>query len=365
MAIANNARNVSYGKPKYGGVAYRAPIGTPLPESPDEPLDKAFENVGYLNEDGIGLSTDSSTASITDMGGLTVLTTVTSSSETYTLVMLETNQRAAKARFGDTNVESDELGNMTITHNGLPAEQSSWVFEILLTGNRADRIVIPSASVSEAAEINYNLSDAKGWGVTLAANADSRIDGGTAVEYIAALIDDFTILADGEEFDGVLKVGDEKRIGVGVQVEEGEVTVDDGFALKTSDPLVLSVDGTSITAAGEGRATLTVTIGGISRVIDVTVERYVPVSGVTVTPDTATVKNGESATLTATVAPENATDKTVTWSADDSGAKVTLTPSGTTCKVTGKADSGTVNVTCTTKDGSKTDTVTVTLAPKA
>lgn len=26
MAIANNARNVSYGKPKYGGVAYRAPI---------------------------------------------------------------------------------------------------------------------------------------------------------------------------------------------------------------------------------------------------------------------------------------------------------------------------------------------------
>ncbi len=31
MAIANNARNVSYGKPKYGGVAYRAPIGTPRP----------------------------------------------------------------------------------------------------------------------------------------------------------------------------------------------------------------------------------------------------------------------------------------------------------------------------------------------
>lgn len=91
----------------------------------------------------------------------------------------------------------------------------------------------------------------------------------------------------------------------------------------------------------------------------------IPVSGVTVTPDTTTVKNGESTTLTASITPENAYDKTVTWSADDSGAKVTLTPSGTTCKVTGKADSGTVNVTCTTKDGSKTDSVTVTLAPKA
>ena len=91
----------------------------------------------------------------------------------------------------------------------------------------------------------------------------------------------------------------------------------------------------------------------------------IPVSGVTVTPDTTTLKNGESTTLTANITPENAYDKTVTWSADDSGAKVTLTPSGTTCKVTGKADAGTVNVTCTTKDGSKTDSVTVTLAPKA
>lgn len=272
MTIANNARNVSYGKPKYGGVAYRAPIGTPLPTTPDEPLDPAFENVGYLNEDGIGLSTDSSTASITDMGGITVLTTVTSSSETYTLVMLETNSRAAKARFGDSNVESDKLGNMTITHNGLPTEQSSWVFEIILTGNRSDRIVIPSASVSEAAEINYNLSDAKGWGVTLAANADSRIGGGTAREYVAALIDDFTILVDGAEFDGSLKTGEGKTITIGVQVEEsGEVTIDEGFTLSTSDPETLGVSGKTINAVKEGKATLTVTVGGLSRVVDVTV----------------------------------------------------------------------------------------------
>ena len=87
----------------------------------------------------------------------------------------------------------------------------------------------------------------------------------------------------------------------------------------------------------------------------------VAVTGVTVTPDTTSVKNGSSVTLTATVAPGNASDKTVTWSADDSGAKVTLAPSGTTCKVTGKADSGTVNVTCTTKDGSKTDKTVITL----
>ena len=273
MAIANNARNVSYGKPKYGGVAYRAPIGTPLPTTPDEALDPAFENVGYLNEDGIGLSTDSSTASITDMGGITVLTTVTSSSETYTLVMLETNQRAAKARFGDTNVESDKLGNMTITHNGLPTEQSSWVFEILLTGNRADRIVIPSASVSEAAEINYNLSDAKGWGVTLAANADSRIDGGTAVEYIAALIDNFAIATATEDSPATSMTVDETQtLAVTVDVEgNGEVKIADGFTVASSAPDIVLAEGTTITAKKAGKATVTVTVGGTSKSFEVTV----------------------------------------------------------------------------------------------
>lgn len=273
MAIANNARNVSYGKPKYGGVAYRAPIGTPLPTTPDEALDPAFENVGYLNEDGIGLSTDSSTASITDMGGITVLTTVTSSSETYTLVMLETNQRAAKARFGDSNVESDKLGNMTITHNGLPTEQSSWVFEILLTGNRADRIVIPSASISEAAEINYNLSDAKGWGVTLAANADSRIDGGTAVEYIAALIDDFAIATATEDSPATSMTVDETQtLAVTVDVEgNGEVKITDGFTVASSAPDIVLAEGTTITAKKAGKATVTVTVGGTSKSFEVTV----------------------------------------------------------------------------------------------
>lgn len=273
MAIANNARNVSYGKPKYGGVAYRAPIGTPLPTTPDEALDPAFENVGYLNEDGIGLSTDSSTASITDMGGITVLTTVTSSSETYTLVMLETNQRAAKARFGDSNVESDKLGNMTITHNGLPTEQSSWVFEILLTGNRADRIVIPSASISEAAEINYNLSDAKGWGVTLAANADSRIDGGTAVEYIAALIDDFAIATATEDSPATSMTVDETQtLAVTVDVEgNGEVKITDGFTVASSAPDIVLAEDTTITAKKAGKATVTVTVGGTSKSFEVTV----------------------------------------------------------------------------------------------
>lgn len=84
-----------------------------------------------------------------------------------------------------------------------------------------------------------------------------------------------------------------------------------------------------------------------------------------VDPKAVTVKNTKSTTLTATISPSNASDKTVTWTADDSGAKVTLAPSGLTCKVTGKADSGTVNVTCTTRDGAKKASCVVTLQANA
>lgn len=82
------------------------------------------------------------------------------------------------------------------------------------------------------------------------------------------------------------------------------------------------------------------------------------VTGVTVN-ETASVQAGLSTTLTATVAPDNATNKKVTWSSSD---ETVATVSGG--KVTG-VKAGTATITVTTEDGSFTDTcaVTVTAAP--
>ena len=93
----------------------------------------------------------------------------------------------------------------------------------------------------------------------------------------------------------------------------------------------------------------------------VTVKAPVPVTGVTLDQSTLSVEEGKSAQLTATVAPENADNKNVTW--------ITSTPAVATVengRVTG-VKPGTATITVMTADGNYEArcTVTVTKAPVA
>ena len=81
----------------------------------------------------------------------------------------------------------------------------------------------------------------------------------------------------------------------------------------------------------------------------------VAVTGVTVDA-TKTIAVGEDATLTATIAPANATDKAVSWASSDD-TYVTVTSGGV---IHGVA-AGTANVTVTTHDGNFTATCAVTV----
>lgn len=83
----------------------------------------------------------------------------------------------------------------------------------------------------------------------------------------------------------------------------------------------------------------------------------VPVTGVTMSQKTASMKVGDTKKVTATVAPENATDKSVTY-ASDKEEVATVAADGT---ITAVAE-GTANITVTTHDGAKTDKCAVTVA---
>lgn len=92
----------------------------------------------------------------------------------------------------------------------------------------------------------------------------------------------------------------------------------------------------------------------LSAKLDVTTAA-IAVTGVSLNKTTASVEIGKTETLTATVAPENATNKSVSWSSGDT--KVATVSAG---KVTAVAAGESV-ITVKTADGSKTATCTVTV----
>ena len=134
----------------------------------------------------------------------------------------------------------------------------------------------------------------------------------------------------------------------------------------SSDDSIASVSGGTVTAHKAGTATVTVTTedGGKTASCTVTVTAKVPetvaVTGVSVDKPTLAINVGSTGKITATVAPDNATKKEVTWSSSD--AKIASVSSDGT--VTGVA-AGTATITVTTTDGSKKAACTVTVSKVA
>lgn len=84
----------------------------------------------------------------------------------------------------------------------------------------------------------------------------------------------------------------------------------------SSNPEVASVEGGLVLAVNGGNATITATAGGVSASCAVTVT--VPVSGIVLDHNTLELDEGQTALLTATVSPSDASAPEVTWSSSDS-----------------------------------------------
>lgn len=84
----------------------------------------------------------------------------------------------------------------------------------------------------------------------------------------------------------------------------------------SSDTSVATVDQNgTITAIGVGKTTITASVGGFSASCSVSV--VVPVTSISLDTNLLLLTKGAVAVLTATVSPDDATDKTVQWSSDN------------------------------------------------
>ncbi len=155
-----------------------------------------------------------------------------------------------------------------------------------------------------------------------------------------------------------LNVGDVYSLEVIVSPSDAE-----GYTLQweSSDEAIASVsDDGEVTAVSAGTADITVSSGEISATCAVTVkESVIPVESVSVDVQQLELNIGETYTLQATVLPENATDKGVKWSSDNSEI-ATVDDNGLVTAVS----LGETVVTVITDDGSKTASCMLTVSQK-
>lgn len=122
-----------------------------------------------------------------------------------------------------------------------------------------------------------------------------------------------------------------------------------------------------VTAVGEGKATITVKTndGGFSASCEVTVKKKViAVTGVKLSAESMTLREGDRGILTATVEPANATNKNVEWWTTDLDiVSVTSAPGGSTGYVEARK-AGKTTVTVKTENGEFSASCEITVEKK-
>ena len=171
--MAVNAKNVLVGGPDQAttGAILSAPLETTLPVLPSEAPDAAFDDSGYISEDGLTLTPERSMAGIKDWSGATVKETLEEFNGTLAWAHLETNEAALKNYFGDDNVTVTPATASTgriikATMGATEMPRKSWVFRVK-DGKAKVLIVVPDGQVSEQGEIAFVKSGAITWPITL------------------------------------------------------------------------------------------------------------------------------------------------------------------------------------------------------
>lgn len=141
-----------------------------------------------------------------------------------------------------------------------------------------------------------------------------------------------------------------------------EAASDRAVAWSSSDRSVATVDKAgTVHGLRPGTATVTATAEGKSGTCAVTVKaKAIGVTEVTLDKTELTLTEGETETLTATVRPDNADNRKVTWSSDKTDVATVDGAGKVTAVMPGEAV-----VTVTTEDGGKTATCKVTVKAKA
>ena len=156
-----------------------------------------------------------------------------------------------------------------------------------------------------------------------------------------------------------------------VELPEGDVTTlvatitptnatNKNVVWTSSDTDVATVDAGQVTAHNVGTAKITVITEDGNHVAECIVNvipRTYPVTGISINQTSAELKKGETIQLSATIAPDHATNQNVIWSTSDS--TIATVVNGLVTAI----NTGTAIITVTSEDGGHTSTCSITVKP--
>ena len=193
------------------------------------------------------------------------------------------------------------------------------------------------------------------------ATIKATVDGETAectitVEEKVIAVDRITL----DPTTGTLLIGDTLTITATVTPD---TATDKSITWTSGNEVVATVDSNGkVTAKSVGTAIITAKAGDKSDTCTITVKPIIAVTKVSITPpDSTKIKYGEAIDLVATVEPENATNKNVTWTSSDTTV-ATVDQNG---RVAAQNKAGTATITVTTEDGGKTATCDITVEERS
>lgn len=169
--MAKDASEVRVG---FTGGAYCAPAGTTVPTNATTPIPAAFDDVGFLHEDGITIGINADNQDLKAwQGGAIVRKVQTSHDVTFNFKMMQTNDTTLKLFWADKTATATQV---KIT--GAQSDHYAWTIEVI-DGDDVIRIVLPDAQITERGEITIKNDEAIVYDVTLTAYPDANDVKGT------------------------------------------------------------------------------------------------------------------------------------------------------------------------------------------
>lgn len=153
------------------GGLYVAPTGTTLPTTAVATKDAAFDDFGYLSEDGITMSIGRDITDLKAWQNSTVVRKVqTSHDVTLQMTAIELNAVSLANYFGNYTALADGA-NFNITADAL--DHAAWILDVI-DGDVKMRFVIPDGQITEQGDLSITGGgDAMGLPFTLTAFPDN------------------------------------------------------------------------------------------------------------------------------------------------------------------------------------------------